>query len=247
MGWWHRLCDGVTGVAGDLEQDAQIQAQVHPQGRQQGEGSGRHWVLSAQEKWGVGCAEGSLTKALLPVTPWLVELSAAGITELSSHSISMRKGALLVFWHVTPRWQGAQIQSGTHNSASHCRLWQCWAPRLSLLWHSPSFPLPTLPFATAARPPLLFLHNVSIITCQASAYRPGMVNKRLLCLKNVAGFTINLVLQMHTMGAIDTEANTHINMWSHAAQNGVWQTNSQQRSLLTFSSPSWQPDWACVC
>lgn len=135
-----------------------------------------------------------------------------GITKLSSQSISMRKGALLVFWHVTARWQGAQIQSGTLNTASHCRLWQCWAPRLSLLWHSPSFPLPTLPFATAARPPLLFLHNVSIITCQASAYRPGMVNKRLLCLKNVASFTINLVLQMHTIGAIDTEANTHINM-----------------------------------
>lgn len=77
---------------------------------------------------------------------------------------------------------------------------------------APPSPLPTLPFETAARPLLLFLHNVSIITCQASAYRPGMVNKRSLCLKNVASFTINLVLQMHTIRAIDTEANTHINM-----------------------------------
>lgn len=138
--------------------------------------------------------------------------TAPGITKLSRQSISMRKGALLMFWHVAPKWQGAQIQSGTRNTASQSRLWQCWAPRLSLLWHSPSFPLPTLPFATAARPPLLFLHNVSIITCQASAYRPGMLNKCLLCLKNVASFTINLALQMHTIGAIDTEANTDINM-----------------------------------
>lgn len=138
--------------------------------------------------------------------------TAPGITKLSLQSISMRKGALLMFWHVTPKWQEAQIQSGTQNSASQCRLWQCWAPRLSLLWHSPSFPLPMLPFVTAARPLLLFLHNVSIITCQGSAYRPGMGNKRLLCLKNVASFTINLVLQMHTIGAIDTEANTHIIM-----------------------------------
>jgi len=48
-----------------------------------------------------------------------------------------------------------------------------------------------------------------------------MVNKRLLCLKNVASFTVNLTLQMHTIGAIGTEANTRINMGSHAAENGV--------------------------
>lgn len=163
-----------------------------------------------------------------------------GITKLSLQSISMRKGALLMFWHVTPEWQGAQIQSGMQNSASQRWLWQCWAPRLSLFWHSPSLPLPTLPFATAARPLLFFLHNVSIITCQASAYRPGLVNKRLLCLKNVASFTVNLTLQMHTIGAIGTEANTRINMGSHAAENGVWQTNLLQSSLLTFSLPPWQ-------